>query len=45
MEVQQNGEPDWQMLSWFYDRHDYQHVGTWEMAGGRGKEKEKGRGM
>jgi hypothetical protein len=37
IEVQQNGEPDWQMLSWLCDRHDYQHVGTWKMVRRRGR--------
>jgi hypothetical protein len=43
MELQQNGDPDEQMLSWFYDRHNYQHFGTWKMA--RRKGKERGRGV
>lgn len=38
--MQQNGEPDWQMLSWFYDRHDYQHGRTWKVVGEQGGEGE-----
>jgi hypothetical protein len=44
MEEQQNGDPDEQMLSWFYERYDYQHAGSRKMAGEGRREKEKGRG-
>ena len=37
MELQQNGEPDEQMLIWFYDRHDQSDVRTCKMVRRRGR--------